>query len=377
MKNSFGQSVILTLFGESHGAEIGAVLDGLAPGIEINQEYIQEKLRLRRPLGAISTARSEQDDFRIVSGVFEGRTTGTPLCILIPNQDTRSRDYASIRRLARPGHADYTAYCKYHGFEDYRGGGHFSGRVTAALVAAGAICQYALERKKIYIGTHILRCGNVCDRAFEDYAEDIAAAAKREFPVLEPAVEQPMREAILQAKAEGDSIGGVLQTAAIGVPAGVGEPWFDGMEGVLCHALFSIPAVKGVEFGDGFALAAEKGSRANDPFGVQDGQIVTKTNHNGGINGGITNGMPIVFQCAVKPTPSIAKEQNTVDFVEKKEASLQIQGRHDPAIFHRARAVVDSVTALVLCDMLALRFGTDSLGANGSLFPQNIAEKPL
>lgn len=377
MKNSFGQSVILTLFGESHGAEIGAVLDGLAPGIVVEEAYIQEKLRLRRPSGAISTARSEQDDFRIVSGVFEGKTTGTPLCILIPNQDTRSGDYAATRRLARPGHADYAAYCKYHGFEDYRGGGHFSGRVTAALVAAGAICQYALEQKNIYIGTHILRCGDVSDRVFEDYKADIAAAANRDFPVLEPAVELPMREAILQAKTEGDSIGGVLQTAAVGVPAGVGEPWFDSMEGVLAHALFSIPAVKGVEFGDGFALAAEKGSRANDAFCMQNGQIVTKTNHNGGINGGITNGMPIVFQCAVKPTPSIAKEQKTVDFVEKKDASIEIKGRHDPAVFHRARVVVDSVTALVLCDMLALRFGTDSLGANGSLFLQNIAEKPL
>ncbi|MBQ8987058.1 MAG: chorismate synthase [Lachnospiraceae bacterium] len=372
MKNTFGNSISITLFGESHGEEIGVVLDGFAPGIEVDEAYIAQKLALRRPIGKISTGRVEPDHFRIVSGVFEGHTTGTPICVLIPNENVRSRDYESTRFLARPGHADYAAFCKYGGYEDYRGGGHFSGRLTAPLVAAGAIAQLALEKKGIRIGTHIARCAGIADRGFEHLESDIEALAGRAFAVLDESIGVKIQSAIEQAAADGDSVGGVLETAVTGLPAGVGEPWFDSLESALSHALFSIPALKGVEFGDGFAMADMRGSEANDGFAMsgdeagdssaaRGGAIVTKTNHNGGINGGISNGMPILFRCAVKPTPSIYKEQDTVDFLRRQKEKLQISGRHDPAIVHRIRVVADSVTALVLCDMLALRYGTDYL----------------
>ena len=360
MKNTFGQSVAVTLFGESHGPEIGAVLDGLAPGIEVDEDFIRHQLTLRRPTSKISTARVEADEFRIVSGMFEGRTTGTPLCILIPNTNTKSGDYA--RGLPRPGHADYTATCKYHGFEDYRGGGHFSGRITAALVAAGAIAISALKKKGIVIGTHIASLADVSDAPFSsDLNRDIDLLSEKVFPTLDQDAEQRMRACIEAAAAEGDSVGGVLETVVIGLPAGVGEPWFDTVEGVLSHALFGIPAVKGVEFGDGFALSDMRGSLANDALFIQNGEVKTLTNHNGGINGGITNGMPLVFRTAVKPTPSIFKEQQTVNLDAGKDCKFSLAGRHDPAIVHRARAVVESISALVLCDLLALRFGTDYL----------------
>ncbi len=362
MKNTFGSSVSVTLFGESHGPETGVVLDGLAPGIAVDEAFIAAQLELRRPYGDISTARREKDEFRIVSGVFNGRTTGTPLCILIPNSEANSGDYADTRQLARPGHADYTAYCKYHGCEDYRGGGHFSGRLTAPLVAGGAIAIAALRQKGIVIGTHISRCAGIGDRAFGDLAADIRALNEKSFAVLDEDKGEAMRQAIREAAAEGDSVGGVLETAVVGLPAGVGEPWFDTLEGLLAHALFSIPAVKGVDFGGGFALTDAKGSEYNDSFCLRDGEIRTVTNNNGGINGGISNGMPLLFRCAVKPTPSIFQEQDTVDFFRREETRLQLKGRHDPAVIHRARVVADSVAALVLCDALALRFGTDHLG---------------
>ena len=363
MKNTFGSSVSVTLFGESHGAEIGAVIDGLAPGLPVDESFIAAQLTLRRPAGKISTARQEADPFRIVSGVFEGKTTGTPLALLIPNADTRSGDYT--RGAFRPGHADYTASVKYHGFEDYRGGGHFSGRVTAALVAAGAVVIPALKQKGILIGTHISRCAGVNDAPFGDLSADLPRLNSLPFAVLDEAQGQKMRLAVEAAAAEGDSVGGILETAVTGLPAGVGEPWFDTLEGVLSHALFSVPAVKGVEFGSGFTLADLRGSEANDPLRNGPEGIRNLTNHNGGINGGISNGMPLLFRCAVKPTPSISKEQLSVNGTTGEDETLQIHGRHDPAIVHRARVVVDSVTALVLCDLLAQRFGTDWLGEAG------------
>ena len=360
MKNSFGTSVIITLFGESHGPEIGAVIDGLAPGLPVDEAFIAAQLTLRRPAGRISTARQEADAFRIISGVFEGRTTGTPLTILIPNADIRSGDYQ--RGPARPGHADLAAFTKYHGFEDYRGGGHFSGRITAALVAAGAVVIPALRAKGILLGTHIARCAGIDDRPFGgDPAADLEKLNSLPFAVLDETAGARMREAIENAASRGDSVGGLLETVVLGLPAGVGEPWFDTVEGVLSHALFSVPAVKGVSFGDGFAIADETGSIANDPIRMEGGVPVTVTNRNGGVNGGISNGMPLLFRCAVKPTPSIFLEQQTVDLLSGEETSLRISGRHDPAIVHRARVVVDSVTALALADLLALRFGTDWL----------------
>ena len=362
MKNTFGTSVAVTIFGESHGEAIGAVLDGLAPGIRVDEDFIAAQLTLRRPSGKTGTARREQDPFRIVSGCFEGKTTGTPLTILIPNENTRSRDYAATRALARPGHADYTAYCKYHGFEDYRGGGHFSGRITAAIVAAGAIAIAALREKGIVIGTHVARCAGVADRPCGDLKADIAQLSTAAFAALDADAAERMREKIEQAGAAGDSVGGVLETAVLGMPAGVGEPWFDSVESLLSHALFSIPAVKGVQFGAGFDMADAFGSEYNDSFRLADGKIVTATNHNGGVNGGITNGMPILFRTMVKPTPSIYKTQQTVDFFREENAELQIAGRLDPAIIHRGRGVQDSVTALTLMDALALRYGTDYFG---------------
>ncbi len=357
MKNSFGQSVSVTLFGESHGPAVGAVIDGLASGIEVSEDYIARQLSRRRPSSALDTARREKDEFKILSGVFNGKTTGTPICIAIPNEDTNSRDYTY--GPARPSHADFAAFCKYHGYEDYRGGGHFSGRVTAALVAAGGILLPALESLGISVGTHILSCAGVNDRAFESVLEDIELLKGKDFPVLESEQGEKMAERIKTAAAECDSVGGVTQTAVCGLAAGLGEPWFDSVEGLLSHAVFSLGGVKGIEFGMGFGFADEKGSSCNDALRLENGVVTTKTNNNGGINGGITNGMPIVFQCAVKPTASIARQQETVDFVKGENTELCIRGRHDPAIVRRICPVLDSVTAIVICDLLAQRFGTD------------------
>ena len=361
MKNTFGNALKITLFGESHGDAIGAVIDGLTPGIEIDYEFIDRQLNRRRSKTQVCTQRVEKDDYRIISGVFEGHTTGTPLCIVIPNRDTKSSDYQLFSSIARPGHADYTANCKYHGYQDYRGGGHFSGRITVALVAAGAIIQSALEKKGIYVGTHIKKCADVCDRDFENYVEDIKKLHMAQFAILDDSSKEQMLQRTTKIKEEGDSVGGIMQTAIYGMPCGVGEPWFDSLESMLSHAMFSIPAVKGVEFGIGFGCADMMGSEMNDEFYVDDGDILTRSNNNGGINGGITNGMPIVFRCAVKPTPSIAMEQTTVNLSKMSEEKISIGGRHDPAIIHRARAVVDAVAAIATADMLVSRYGTDWL----------------
>ena len=373
MKNTFGQSLQTTIFGESHGPYIGVVLDGLAPGIEVNEDFIKERLSLRRPSGAISTARVEADEYQIVSGVFNGKTTGTPLCILIPNTNTRSADYDKAGRVARPGHADFTAMCKYHGFEDYRGGGHFSGRITAAIVAGGAIAQSALSKKGIEIGSHIYKLSDITDTSFDEIIasfdnqnektdklnKQISVLNKKEFAVIDESASDKMKQAILDAAKDADSVGGVLETAITGLPTGVGEPWFDSVESILSHVLFSVPGIKGVQFGAGFDKVCERGSSFNDALRNEDGKVVTTTNNNGGINGGITNGMPIIIKCAVKPTPSIYKEQQSINLNTLDNSDIAIEGRHDPAIIHRARVVVDSVCALAVYDMLAGRFGTD------------------
>ncbi|MBR6743399.1 MAG: chorismate synthase [Clostridia bacterium] len=362
MKNTFGNNITLTIFGESHGNSVGAVIDGLAPGILVDEKFISELLLKRRPYGEISTSRREPDNFVIESGVFEGHTTGTPVCIRIPNIDTNSKDYSDTRWLARPSHADYTANCKYHGFEDYRGSGHFSGRVTAALVAAAGLLIPALEAKGIHIGTHIKRCGGIADRDFSDLSADIKLLKELDFAVLDSKAAEQMIARIQTAKNEGDSVGGILETAVTGLEAGLGEPWFDSVESLLAHALFSIPSIKGVEFGAGFDMAELTGKTANDSFYVENGKVQTATNNSGGINGGISNGMPLIFRCAVKPTSTISLTQNTVNMATKENASLASKGRHDPCIVHRARIVVDAVTALVLSDILVGRHGTDWLG---------------
>ena len=356
MKNTFGNSVCTTVFGESHGQAVGVVIDGLAPGIEVDYDFINEQLKKRRPRGKTDTPRVENDKFEILSGVFNGITTGTPITVVIPNENTKSTDYTY--GLARPSHADYTGYMKYHGYEDYRGGGHFSGRVTAGLVAGGAIAISALKKLGINIGTHILQCGIVSDRGFEFFESDVVSLQSKQFPVLSDCEDEITTE-ILKARENKDSIGGIIETAIIGIPAGVGEPWFDSVESVLSHALFSVGGIKGIEFGQGFGFSTMLGSQANDAFVCENGKVTAKTNNNGGINGGITNGMPITFKCAVKPTPSIAKEQETVNFLSGENTKLEIKGRHDPAIIRRVCVVVDSVCALAVCDMLAQRYGTD------------------
>ncbi len=359
MKNTFGSSIAITLFGESHGEEIGAVLDGLAPGIPVDEEASRHSLALRRPTGELSTARIEADPFRIISGVFRGKTTGAPITVIIPNESRRSEDYEKTARIARPSHADYTAECKYHGFADFRGGGHFSGRLTAPIVALGTIVRSALSARGITLGTHISSLLDVKDRAFSDASADVRLLNERVFPVLSDEAAEAMKARILDAKREGDSVGGILETVVLGMPEGVGEPFFDSVESILSHALFSIPAVKGVAFGAGFSFAEMHGSEANDPFRNENGRVVTETNHNGGILGGITSGMPILFRTAIKPTPSIYKEQRSISLDTMENATLSIKGRHDPAIVHRARAVVDAITAIALADLLVMRFGTD------------------
>lgn len=355
MKNNFGTNISMTIFGESHGPCIGITLDGLPAGFKINLERINDDMEKRKAKGSISTQRHEDDEVEIVSGFFNGYTTGTALTILIQNKNTQSKDYSDIQYRLRPGHADFSAYEKYHGFQDYRGGGHFSGRLTAPIVAAGSICRQILETKNILIGSHIEQLYALHDAPFsnniDELKKQIQTLNKKEFATLDEQVAQNMEQAILEAKNEQDSIGGILESAIINLPAGMGEPFFDSIESILAHLLFSIPAVKGVSFGAGFQMASKKGSEANDAFIMND-TIQTKTNNNGGINGGISNGMPIIIHTCIKPTPSIYKAQETVDYKTKESQTLNIKGRHDPCILHRARIVVDSMIAFGILDLL-------------------------
>ena len=355
MKSVTGKNITLSLYGESHGSATGVVVDGLPAGIKINTDFIARQLDMRKTKGKISTQRREGDEFAITSGVFNGYTCGTPVHITIPNTAQKSGDYQP--NLPRPSHADYAAHIKYSGFEDWRGGGHFSGRLTAPVVAAGAIAIDILKNKGITIGTHIKKCQHITDRGFENYAEDIALCNSQYFATLDKSVGEEMQKHIENIGADCDSVGGILETCVLGMPAGVGEPYFNSIESVLSSYLFSIGGVKGVQFGKGFGFADCLGSKVNDAFEMCDGKVVTKTNHNGGVNGGITNGMPLLFSVAVKPTPSIFKEQDTVNLETMENAKLTLTGRHDSAIFHRARVVVDSMTALALLDLLVQRFG--------------------
>lgn len=363
MKNTIGNSITLTVWGESHGKSIGAVLDGICAGIEISEDFISDILTLRRPFSKNSTARKEKDNFSIESGVFEGKTTGSPIMIRIENEDTRSKDYSALVNTPRPSHADFVAREKYHGFEDYRGGGHFSGRVTAAICAAGSIVLKALEDKGIYIGSHIKQIGSVKDSDLENYKEDILALRKKQFAVLDEEAEIKMNEEIDNARNNKDSIGGMLETVIMGLPCGVGEPMFDSLESSISHAVFSVPAVKGIEFGLGFGFANKRGSEANDAFRIENGKVYTETNNSGGINGGISNSMPIIFRTAIRPTPSILARQKTVNLKTLENTEIEISGRHDPCIVHRARIVVDCITALAVADALSVKYGTDWLGA--------------
>ena len=360
MKNTFGNAISMTIFGESHGPAIGAVLDGLAAGLPVDETAIAAAMDRRRARGdGLSTARTEADVVEFLSGVYQGHTTGTAVTMVIRNQNTRSGDYAKTADLLRPGHADYTAYAKYEGYQDARGGGHFSGRITAASVAAGALCESVLNSLGIRVYTHIAECAGIKDAPLSSSAGLLLPEPEPgHFALLDSSKEAPMQEAIRTAGSEGDSVGGVLETIVTGLPAGIGEPWFASVDRELAHLMFAVPACKGLEFGAGFAFAAMRGSEANDPFAMRNGQIATATNKNGGINGGITNGMPLVFRTVLKPTPSIYKQQHTVDYIARQDADLQIKGRHDPCIVPRAAVVQNTLAAFGLLDLLTVRYGT-------------------
>lgn len=359
MASYLGEHIHVSVFGQSHSPAIGVVVDGLPAGERVDMEELGRFLKRRAPgQNATSTPRKEADLPQFLSGLVDDVTCGAPLAALIENTNTRSQDYAQLRDKPRPGHADFTAQVKYGGFQDVAGGGHFSGRLTAPLCIAGGICLQILKRRGIEVAAHIASIAGEADRPFDPMGESVEtmdALKRAPFPVLDEKSGELMRKAILQAKEEGDSVGGVIECLVTGVPAGLGEPMFGGMENRLAAALFGIPAVKGVEFGAGFGVATMRGSENNDPFTVKDGKLVTETNHAGGILGGITNGMPLVFRLAVKPTPSIAKQQQTVSLSKKQVEELVVTGRHDPCIVPRAVPVVEAVTALVLTDLLFSR----------------------
>ncbi len=355
MSSEFGNLVRVSVFGQSHGRAIGVVVDGLPAGEAVDREELQRFLDRRRPGGSpLSTARRETDVPEFLSGLEDGRTCGAPLCAVIQNADQHSKDYGGLQDKPRPGHADYTAWAKWGGQADMRGGGHFSGRLTAPLCVAGGIAKQILARRGVFVGAHLAAVAGIPDQPFPlrptaALFEEIAA---RPFPVLDEAAGERMRSAILEAKNGLDSVGGVIECAATGLPAGLGEPMFGGVENRLAAALFGIPAVKGVEFGEGFRAAGLRGSENNDPFTVEDGQIRAESNRAGGILGGITTGMPLVLRAAVKPTPSIGRPQKTVRLSAMEDTDLTIHGRHDPCVAHRAVPVVEAVAAAVLLDML-------------------------
>lgn len=351
--NTFGTALRLAIFGESHGPAIGITIDGLPPGMAVDLDRIAREMRRRAPGGSdLVTPRKEADEVEILSGLCGGKTTGAPLCGMIRNQNARSGDYPGH---LRPGHADWTALMKYGGHADMRGGGHFSGRLTAPLVFAGALAKQALADGGAQVYGHIAAIAGIEDTDPPRTPEAYRALLERPLPVWDAASGDAMRAAILAAKAERDSVGGIVEAVAFGLPTGLGEPFFGSVESTVAALLFAIPAVKGVSFGDGFALAAMRGSKANDPLTLKDGAIIAATNHNGGILGGITNGMPVVVRAAVKPTPSIGQEQRTVDPAAMEETTIRIGGRHDPCIVPRAVPVIESALAIAALDCLLQR----------------------
>lgn len=355
MGSNFGNHLQVGVFGQSHGTAIGVTVDGLPAGETVDLDALYAFLCRRKPgTSPLSTPRQESDFPKILSGLEQGKTCGAPLCAVIENQDQRSRDYGTLAQTPRPGHADYTAWVKWGGEADMRGGGHFSGRLTAPLCIAGGIAKQLLERRGIYIGAHILQIATVRENPFplRPTAALLTGVGEKSFPVLDDATGQAMAQAVVEAATQGDSVGGIVECAAIGLPAGLGAPMFGGMESRLAAAIYGIPAVKGVSFGAGFDVASMRGSENNDAFAMDDGNVVTTTNHAGGILGGITTAMPITLQVAFKPTPSISLEQQTINLTTMTPTTLTIQGRHDPCIVHRAVPVVEAVVATVLLDML-------------------------
>lgn len=353
---SIGDKIRVTIFGQSHAEAIGAVIDGLPAGIKLDTDKITAFMQRRRPgQNKYQTARSETDIPEIISGLCDGKTCGAPVCAVIKNGDTKSGDYDNLKNVPRPGHADFAAYVKYGGSNDIRGGGQFSGRMTAPLCFAGAVCMQILEEKGIKIGAHIAEIHGVCDELFDAAdisAEQLENVAKKEFPVISDASGEKMKAEIEAARKDGDSVGGVVECAVAGVKPGVGGALFEGIEGEMAKAIFGIPAVKGIEFGAGFSAAKMLGSENNDEFYFDGGTVKTRTNNHGGILGGISSGMPIIFRAAFKPTPSIAKKQNSVNLKTGVSEELVIKGRHDPCVVQRAVPCVEAAAAIVILNLL-------------------------
>ncbi|MFC2034080.1 chorismate synthase [Chloroflexota bacterium] len=356
MGNSLGKIFTITSFGESHGRCVGITVDGCPSGLSISEEDIQEELNKRRPVaGTGTTTRAEEDKVKILSGVFQGFTTGAPICLLIWNKDIDSSNYEKIKSLPRPGHADYTNFTKYGGFNDYRGGGRSSGRITATFVMAGAIAKQLLNMVNIEIIAHTVEIGRIKAGA-KTHNEIKENITDNPYKCADPVAAKEMAKAIEQTQKEGDSLGGIIEGIVLNLPAGLGEPTFDTLEGDLAKAIFAIPAVKGVEFGSGFSAASKKGSENNDTFTVKDNKIITLTNNAGGILGGISNGMPIIIRMAIKPTPSVSKKQATVDIEKMQDSEVEIKGRHDTCLVPRAVPVIESMMAITICDF-AMRAG--------------------
>lgn len=356
MSCNFGSKIKLTIFGQSHSQAIGCVLDGIPAGIKLDVERIEAFMARRAPgKNKISTARKEADTPRIISGVVDGVTCGAPICAIIENSDTRSGDYDKLRSLPRPGHSDYAAFMKHNGFNDIRGGGNFSGRMTAPLCFAGAVCIQILESKGIHIGAHISSIAQIDDCRFDAVGvtkENLDSVKSKPLPVINDSKGEEMIAAIDAARSDGDSVGGTVECAVIGLPAGIGDPIFDGIENQISRIVFGIPAVKGIEFGSGFDGSRLRGSENNDAFTCTNGEIKTVTNNHGGILGGITSGMPVIFRCAFKPTPSIAKQQQTVNLSTGENELFTVGGRHDPCVVQRAVPCVEAAAALAIADYI-------------------------
>ena len=356
MSSTYGDKIKISVFGESHGNGIGVVIDGLPAGVKIDMDSVLTQMSRRAPgKDRTATPRKESDFPKVLSGMLGDTLTGAPLCAVIENTNTRSGDYGNLLSCPRPGHSDYTAFVKYNGANDIRGGGHFSGRITAPIVFAGSICRQILAQKGIKIAAHINSIGNVSDEPFNPVSIDDALIDRlnvSSFTLIDNSVEEKMRSVVEDARMSLDSIGGTIECAVTGIEAGLGEPMFDGVEGVIAKAVFGVPAIKGIEFGKGFELSKMRGSQSNDPFRYKDGKVVTETNNCGGILGGITNGMPIIFRAAVKPTPSIAQKQKSVDLQKKENTELEVHGRHDPCIVPRAVPVIEAVTAIAIANLM-------------------------
>ena len=356
MSSTWGNNIKISIFGESHGKAVGVVIDGLPPGEKIDFDEINVQMSRRRPGNSnLTTQRKESDIPEIMSGIFNGITTGTPVCAVIHNENAIPSNYEENKFLLRPGHADYTGHIRYKGFEDFRGGGHFSGRLTAPLVFAGAVCKQILKRKGIILGSHISSIGEIYDISFDPVnisAELLENLSTSYFPLINKDIKTKMQDKIIEVKVDNDSIGGTIECAIIGVPAGIGNPIFDNIESKISSIIFGIPGVKGIEFGSGFEASKMKGSENNDSFMVKDGQIQTLTNNHGGILGGISSGMPIIFRTAFKPTPSIKKTQKTVNLKDNSQKEINTKGRHDPCIAIRAAPVVEAAAAIAILDLM-------------------------